>query len=221
MANVSLFHSIWYALVMNKKILAFILVAISLLAVMYVLFSKKEPKNALSYPVTSKNETCKEGYVLTTIVTSEGERYSCDLTSSFSQGPRLIGSGEETYTLTGYYHIYKQDFYPLGYDATRGDIPSVVTCHGFVATAGNPEFINTYKAKINRLEKTSGNIVINLNDMSIGNPPIKILATTSPLSAKITESSPSKQITLDFMVRPFPERDTNPCDSHGIYIVSK
>lgn len=205
---------------MIKKILAFILVVIVLLAVTYVLFLKNEPGNALSYPVISENETCKEGYVLTTVVTLNGNRYSCDLASTFVQGPRLIGTGKETYTLTGYYHEYEQEFYPLDYDVQNLP-PSTIACHGFVVTSGNQDFIDAYKTQINRLEKTSGSIVINLNDMLIGNPPVKILATTSTLSAKITESSPTKPIDLDFMVRPFPERDTNPCDSHGIYIVSK
>ena len=205
---------------MLKKILSIILVAIALFAVTYILFSKKEPENVRSNPMISENETCKEGYTAISIVMPEGDSSYCVLTSSIPEGPRLIGTGKETYTLTGYYYEYEQEYYPFDYDDHNLPLPTR-ECHGFVVMSGNRDFIDAYKTQINRLEKNSNNIIINLDHMSIVNPPVLILASTSPLATKIIESSPAKPIDLDFMVRPFPERDVNPCDSHGIYIVVK
>lgn len=213
---------------MNKKIIILIVLAILLVVAgsLFLTTEKEsttekekvfiEKENVSSYLVSSEDEKCKVGYVPTTIVTLNGNLYSCDLASTFVDGPRLIGTGKEIYTLTGYYHEYKREFYFL--DDT---VPSEITCHGFVVTKGDQGFIDAYKTKIKMLQKMDENIVINFDDMTIGNPPVSIsvLDPSSPFSSKIYQSSFDKQIDLKFMVHSFPERDTNPCDSYGIYLI--
>lgn len=136
-------------------------------------------------------------------------------TPVISNEPRLIGNGTETYNLTGYYYPYTVDFYKFDEEA-----PTKIACKGFVVTSGNSDFIEAYKTQIKKTKQPEGNIIINFDNMTIQDTSVRADAY-SPLSPTVTNSTASKPITLVFKVWPFPGRDTNPCDSYGIYIPAK
>ncbi len=177
--------------------------------------SKKEGED-VSYRVNSEEEGCRAGYMPYTIALVDGTYiYGCQLTSSIVQGPRLIGTGNEVYTVTGYYQEYEKGYYRFDDENLYA-----TTCHGFVATGGNQDFIDAYKSEIKTVEEIGGNVVIDIDRMHVPSyPGPNNVLEIEPLSSKIKESTIENQISLNFKVWPFPERDANPCDSHGIYIV--
>lgn len=171
------------------------------------------------YRMFGKDEQCAEGYSPSVIMlVSEGageERRFCNLTSTIQEGPRLIGTGKEAYSLEGYYYEYGHEFYPLDYDPQRDKgYPKIIPCKAFVVTGGDQAFIDAYREQIqSKFPPKDAKVIINLNYLIRDRYGANIDAPSF-----ITSSTEENPIVIKLMVHSFPERDASPCDSYGLYI---
>lgn len=168
------------------------------------------------YQMFKKGEECVEGYSHSVIMMVSGEeRHFCNLTSTIQEGPRLIGTGKEVYSLEGYYYEYGHEFYPFDYDPQRDKgYPKIFPCEAFMVTGGDQAFIDAYRKKIqSKFPTEDGRVVINLNYAIKDENGSNIEAPQ-----QITSSTKDNPVTIQMMVHSFPERDSNPCDNYGLYI---
>jgi len=125
-----------------------------------------------------------------------------------SKGEYSIGTGEETYNLTGYYSTYDKTMYTFDYDPARDSQPATTTCSAITVTGGDTNFIQAYKNMIiggnsvNRLD-ANGNLVLNIN----------LTDLTGAQKDLLLKLSSQKPLNLSVKARELVGRDAMYCES--------
>jgi hypothetical protein len=172
--------------------------------------SSTKPINSTA--TSSPSLVCQNGLIPVSLVGVGGS------TKTFcappSKGEYPIGTGEETYSLTGYYSTYDKTMYTFDYDPTRDPLPATTTCSAITVTGGDVNFIQAYKNMIiggnsvNRLD-ANGNLVLNIN----------LTDLTGAQKNLLLKLGSQRPLSLSVKARELAGRDAMYCESF-VHIVS-
>lgn len=147
---------------------------------------------------------CRDDQYMVGIRSIDGDRYFCRPLTDMDQGERFFGTGEEIFTLTGYFKQYEEAFYGIDFDPNR-DLAKLIKCDGFVVTGGSEDFIKAYSEKYIYL--VDGYPVIPLRRVQLRKG-----YKYYDLPSEIYSSTPENPYTFNMKLRPLPGRDRNPCE---------
>jgi len=142
------------------------------------------------------------------VSTKDGDKISCAKEPAPNPLDYIIGTGTQTYMLTGYYTEHDVKYYGEDYDPSR-DQPRTYTCKSFVVTGGSQDFIDAYNKQI---PKINGGTVVNFSFDDLYDSAPGFLKT-------LLDSNENNQLSLKIKVDPLPERDSLPCEYFGIHFI--
>lgn len=145
----------------------------------------------------------RPNYTVTSKI-SNSPLYFNNKTTIKTDSQYLVGTGKETYSITGHYQEYTTQYF-----VSPGK-PRFVTCKGFEITNGDPYFISEYNKHISKID---GKTIINLDYMELDTSPTLLKSIYTIGAVRENEN-----IMFNIKVNSIPDRQIIPCDNYGLNI---